>query len=297
MRRIALLSGLAVLLLVPASASALSVSRAQLSGGRLHLEGSGAAPGITVVVRSAASAASARSDSKGDYRIDATNFRSDDCTVTVSDGRTPIATPTLSGCTPTPATPPAPPPPPSGSCVITPGAPATFNVGDLQTYFFTTTGCDTSNGPVQWTLTAGHIPPGMTGPFFQGQVAGAVSGRPTTEGTYAFTVLVTDSAGATDSETFTITVVGPRPLTVAGPSAAPAPGTRGQSYCCVSLVADGGLPGYSWTLRSGTLPPGIRLSGSTIAGTPTTRGTYSFTVRVTDSRGATAERTFSITIN
>jgi hypothetical protein len=37
----------------------------------------------------------------------------------------------------------------------------------------------------------------------------------TTEGTYTFSVQVTDSAGATDVETFTITVVAPRPLTVA----------------------------------------------------------------------------------
>jgi len=33
-----------------------------------------------------------------------------------------------------------------------------------------------------------------------------------------------------------------------------------------------------------------------ITGTPTTRGTFSFVVRVTDSRGAFAERTFSITV-
>jgi len=82
-----------------------------------------------------------------------------------------------------------------------------FTVGALQTYFFTTTGCDTSNGPVQWTLLAGHIPTGMTGPFFQGQDAGAVSGRPTVTGTYSFMVQVTDSVGATAAQTFTITVV------------------------------------------------------------------------------------------
>lgn len=92
-------------------------------------------------------------------------------------------------------------------------------------------------------------------------------------------------------------MVAPRPLTIAGPSAAPSPGTRGQSYCCVTLAADGGLPGYAWSLRSGTLPPGIRLSGNTIAGIPTTRGTFAFVVRVTDSRGATADRAYSITIN
>jgi hypothetical protein len=139
--------------------------------------------------------------------VTATNFRSDDCKVVVSDRQTLRATVTLAGCTPTPATPPSTIPPPSGNCAITPGDPATFTVGDLQTYFFTTTGCDTSNGPVQWTLLAGHIPTGMTGPFFQGQDAGAVSGRPTVAGTYSFMVQVTDSVGATAAQTFTITVV------------------------------------------------------------------------------------------
>ena len=64
-------------------------------------------------------------------------------------------------------------------------------------------------------------------------------------------------------------------------------------------LAHGGVPGYTWSLRSGQLPPGLSLSASPgrITGTPTTRGTFSFLVRVTDSRGAFAERTFSITIS
>jgi hypothetical protein len=54
---------------------------------------------------------------------------------------------------------------------------------------------------------AGRIPVGMSGPFFQGQDAGAVSGTPTTKGTYSFLAQVTDSAGATGTETFTINVL------------------------------------------------------------------------------------------
>lgn len=56
------------------------------------------------------------------------------------------------------------------------------------------------------------------------------------------------------------------------------------------------MPEYTWTLVSGELPPGLKLpeSPGRIAGTPTTAGTFTFTVRVTDSRGALAERTFSI---
>ena len=178
--------------------------------------------------------------------------------------------------------------------MITPRAPATFNVGDLSTYFFTTTGCNTSARPVQWSFLAGRIPVGMTGPRFQGQTGGSVSGQPTTEGTYSFMVQVTDSVGATDTETFTIRVVPPRPLTIT--STTPDPATVGHSYWII-LAADGGMPYYTWALRSGTLPDGLRLTSSgSIAGTPTTRGAFSFTVAATDSRGATADRTLSITI-
>ena len=63
------------------------------------------------------------------------------------------------------------------------------------------------------------------------------------------------------------------------------------------LSADGGVPGYDWTLRAGALPPGRQLARGVIGGTPTTRGTFTFTIRATDSRGTTADRTFSITVN
>ena len=71
-----------------------------------------------------------------------------------------------------------------------------------------------------------------------------------------------------------------------------------QFYCWENLFADGGVPGYRWSLRSGQLPPGLMLTASPgrITGTPTVAGTSSFLVRVTNSRGAFAERAFSITV-
>ena len=280
--------------LLPANAYALSVSGAELESGQLRVDGAGAAPNVIVMVESSTSTAGARADSSGRFHVEATGFRADDCTVVVSDRRTLTDTVTLSGCTPTAATPPPGNPAPTGSCVITPGAAASYHLGDMSTYFFATTGCDTSNSPVQWTFLAGRIPVGMTGPYSQGQTAGAVNGRPTTEGSYSFTVQVTDSTGATDTETFDIAVVAPRPVTVTTQSA-PA-GTIGQAYW-VNLVADGGLPGYLWTLRSGTLPPGLDLTTSgALAGTPSARGTFTFTVGATDSRGTLGTRTLSVTV-
>jgi hypothetical protein len=46
----------------------------------------------------------------------------------------------------------------------------------------------------------------MSGPNAQGQTAANLIGTPTVAGTYRFTLQATDSTGATDQETFTITI-------------------------------------------------------------------------------------------
>jgi large repetitive protein len=52
----------------------------------------------------------------------------------------------------------------------------------------------------------------------------------------------------------------------------------------------------SWSLFSGTLPPGIALAADgTLSGTPTTKGSYSFELKVTDS--ATPNRTFYVFVS
>ena len=54
---------------------------------------------------------------------------------------------------------------------------------------------------------------------------------------------------------------------------------------------------FTWTVDSGTLPPGLSLSsGGAITGTPTAAGTYNFTMKVVDSTGLTATQAQTITI-
>jgi len=282
------------LMFIPANAYALSVSGAELKDGQLSVDGQDAAPGVFVIVTSTTSTAGVRSDQSGAFHVTATGFRADDCVVVVSDRRTFTATVPLAGCTPTPVTPPSPDPAPTGSCQIDAADPATVPAGDLATYFFHTSGCDTTSRPVQWEFVAGRVPVGMTGPSLQGQTAGAVSGRPMTEGTYDFAVRVTDSVGATATRTFEITVVAPRPLAVSTATLRDAVAERAYQ---VDLAADGGVPGYQWAVASGTLPTGLQLTPQgALAGIPTAPGTYAFTVRATDSRGTTAEATLSLTV-
>ena len=65
-----------------------------------------------------------------------------------------------------------------------------------------------------------------------------------------------------------------------------------------TLATTGGKTPYTWSISSGALPNGLSLASSTaaITGTPTTAGTSSFTVKVTDSGGGTATANLSITI-
>ncbi len=75
-------------------------------------------------------------------------------------------------------------------------------------------------------------------------------------------------------------------------------GTLNYSYS-VTLGASGGVPPYTWSLGSGSLPPGLNLDASgLISGTPTTEGTYPFGVLLADSQSPPmATAPLSITVN
>ncbi len=74
-------------------------------------------------------------------------------------------------------------------------------------------------------------------------------------------------------------------------------GIVGSPYS-MTLSAVGGTPPYSWSLVSGSLPPGLALSPTgTIGGTPTVAGTFAFEVKATDSVGGTSTQALTITIS
>ena len=51
----------------------------------------------------------------------------------------------------------------------------------------------------------------------------------------------------------------------------------------LSVTVKNGTAPYTFEHVGGTLPPGLEVSGSTLSGTPTTPGTYNFTLKVTDA--------------
>ncbi|GEM_PF-2997140 len=73
-------------------------------------------------------------------------------------------------------------------------------------------------------------------------------------------------------------------------------GEKGISYS-KALKGAGGLPPYTWSLISGTLPDGLTLNATgEIAGIPTRIGTFEFTVQLTDQEFTSKTKTFSLII-
>ena len=72
-------------------------------------------------------------------------------------------------------------------------------------------------------------------------------------------------------------------------------GTLGVPYSTL-LAAAGGTPPYTWSIAEGTLPTGLQLNQTTgeISGTPTTAGTFGFTIQVADSAANTATKPFAV---
>lgn len=133
--------------------------------------------------------------------------------------------------------------------------------------------------PYTWAVTIGTLPPGLTL-----TPAGLISGTPVQNGTFPFTIRVTDSATTAVTRECSITVA----AAISISSACPLPeGLFGVQYAHL-LSATGGTPPYRWSITQGVLPPGVFLAATgTITGIPASAGLFSFTLLVTDQLGAT----------
>ncbi len=154
--------------------------------------------------------------------------------------------------------------------------------------------------PYTWSAS-GSLPPGLT----LNPSTGAISGTPSTAGNFAFSTTVRDTAGAVLSQNFTLNVFSSTGGLVITNSGFPN-GVVGQPYQ-QGLTSAGSTCGTPFTpppqfsVVSGSLPPGLSVQpisdrAQGIAGTPTTAGTFNFTLAVTDTCGRTATAAFTLTI-
>lgn len=153
-----------------------------------------------------------------------------------------------------------------------------------------------SNGtkPYAWSFS-GALPTGLT----LDSTTGQISGTPTAAGTFSGTFQVQDSSAPaqTASTPFSILVTTPPPFST-GTLSLPS-GVVGTSYSASLSAANGTAP-YAWSVLTGSLPTGLNLNAATgqISGTPSTTGTFTFTIQAQDSSAPvkTASRPFTVVI-
>jgi len=125
---------------------------------------------------------------------------------------------------------------------------------------------------------------------------------PSTPGVYQFQWQLTQDGGVgffgDKSPNVAITVGTPSTLPPQIDTAVTPGAQLGVPYS-FQLAGSGGTAPYNWAMSGGDLPPGLSLGllSGVIAGIPTAGGNYAFTVRLTDSKSATAQRSLVINVS
>lgn len=165
-------------------------------------------------------------------------------------------------------------------------------VGGAYAQTLTVTG---SNGPFVWALASGGLPPGLALDTASTTASCALAGIPTAPGGFNFTVLVSDGVLA-DAVSYTVNVQTVSGSGLAITTVALLGATVNAAYN-FALQATGGAGSLTWSIVSGTLAPGLSLSGGgVISGTPFVTGAWSITAQVDDGTD-TAVRALTLNVN
>jgi hypothetical protein len=166
---------------------------------------------------------------------------------------------------------------------------ATVNAGDSTNFTVSATGGGTLT--YQWRRNGANLSDG-------GNISGASStslnlSNITSTDAASYDVVVANPVGSTTSTVATLTVLCP------GITLTPAtlPDATANSAYTQGLSGNGGSSPYSFSVASGALPSGLNLSGSgVLSGTPTTVGSYNFTVAATDSHVCTGSQAYTLDV-
>lgn len=293
------------------AATGITIGKSELTSSQLRVEGSGALPNHSVTINPGNIAGT--SDANGAFKVQFTPYSSSTCRVTASDGTT-SASATLAGCTPTVQSAPAVSLSPAAltyaardtGTTSTAQSVTVSNSGNASLFFNSAaiSGADTLDFTVVGDGCSGvTLAPGAS-------CVMSVTFSPTTAGTRTAALSFADNA-PNSPQSVSLTGTG---TTQAG-TTAPGVAIDTQFFTCTGSVCDvaegstefvnnfftttfratGGTAPYTW---SGTVPAGLTLRPSgLLLGAPTTIGTSTFAVTVTDAAGATATGTFSLTVS
>ena len=190
-------------------------------------------------------------------------------------------------------------------CPIITLDPTALPPGVVGTAYSETRTASGGTAPYAYAVSSGTLPPGLP-PFTLNPLTGAITGTPTTVGTFIFTITATDANGCSGSQLYSIVIaaaaIPPCPPITLSPLALPS-GPLGAAYS-QTVSASGGTPPYTFAVTAGSLPPGLPAftlissgpSSALLSGTPNTAGISSFTITATDFNGCLGSLAYSILI-
>lgn len=187
----------------------------------------------------------------------------------------------------------------SGTAAPTPAlvlSPDTLPDGTVGTAYSQSLAVSGSAGPFVWAVAAGGLPPGLTLDTASTASTSAITGTPTTVGSFSFTVLVSDGSLA-DAASYNVNIQAATGGTGLVITTTVLPAATVNGAYNFALQATGGTGPLSWSIISGVLSPGLAMSGAgVISGTPGVTGAWGFTAEVDDG-SATAQRAFTLNVN
>ncbi len=172
-------------------------------------------------------------------------------------------------------------------CPVITQSPATLTaptVGTAYTQVITAAG---GVSPYTFTVASGSLPAGMTL-----SSSGTISGTTPSSATASFSIKVTAADGCSGTANYTLTPV--CPTLAISPNGTLPPAYLGAAYT-QAITASGGTSAYTFALLSGDLPSGVLLaSNGVLNGTPTAKGVFPVTIRVTDANSCA--QSFNVTL-
>ncbi|MET3438591.1 IPT/TIG domain-containing protein, partial [Sphingomonas sp. 1185] len=151
----------------------------------------------------------------------------------------------------------------------------------------------------------------ITGKYFLGATAVTIGGHPVTSFSVVSATSITAVVPAGTVGPADVVVINPdgtgtkaggftyqAPAVMISPVAGVLPGAVVGTAYSQTIAASGGTAPFAYAVTTGTLPAGLVLDSATgvIAGTPTTAGSYSFTVTVTDAANQTASAAYTLAV-